>query len=455
MHRTNVSIEHQCESSKVGKWNITSELRLPFGMVPFVKGREDIEVLMRNQELLPEGQPIELSGFGLNTILRRSMSLGYELEQEGRDDCSYSAMIEAHPSVVSYPPDLIWLAKEDEVERLVKGIRDELPLSDFHLTTADADRVSSEIGNRLLGNGRAYSFWRRLIEKDDATNQSLSRHVMEYSISGANRARATAMGGIVPALDRKTPGSADLMHSYNVAYAAAIGERLDQGLKAPRYLYTIPVNPSVVEADSWSPVLETAIRQVRTALESAMIDGILLIVRGLKSISLSTGRVNVVSSLANKLSEIASENHLPLWWSRPGLVGLTALDTGCSFASYRLNLDIDDVYIGSGGPVPKHHQYGRILNPIMKQVWVKSQVEKAMTGINSGMPDIGHGITAPTAIDLEDPRRYRINFSKPYNISSFGYLDADWKASVVSGETEPGSQYLQSFEAPYNQWGLK
>ena len=453
MHRTNIRIEHQCENAKTGTWNISSATSLPFGVVPFIKGREDIEAILKHQLSLPDMQPIEISGYGVNNILRRAVSIEAELEQAGIEDSGYSQMTKLHPCLVSFPADLIWLAREEEVRRLVSGLSEELVVSDFRLTSIDAKQVAWEIGKRLSGSARDYMFWRKLLEKDPVTNQTFSRLLIEYAISVANRSRATSMAGIVPSVDQKIPGSADLMHHYNIAYAAALGDRLDQGMRTPHYQYSIALNSSVIEADTWSPVLETVTRLARAALVADIFDGIHLTIRGMDRISLSSGRVNVVLLLINRLATITSEHHLPLWWSRPSLAGLAGLDEGCAFTSYRLNLDPGDVYAGGGGRVPIERQYGKVLNPVMRQIWNKNQVEAALNGPDRGMPDIGYSVQSPSPFALSSAKKYRIDFSKPYNTDAFNYLSSDWKLSVRNGETRPGSQYLQSFEAPHNQWG--
>jgi hypothetical protein len=57
-------------------------------------------------------------------------------------------------------------------------------------------------------------------------------------------------------------------------------------------------------------------------------------------------------------------------------------------------------------------------------------------------------------LELSSPPRYRVFFSKPYNMAALNDLAEGWWRNVDNNETRPGREYLQGTEAPFNQWGV-
>lgn len=459
MRRTALALERQVDRAELGSWKVSPSKSLPFGIIPFIKGREDFEAVFRQPDLLSDGQPIEISGFGVESILRRAAVLEMEL---GREDItrSFTTLVREHPPVVSFPPDLVWLAHDDVVNvKLKDSLEKTLPASSLALTSEDTKQIAETICSNLVANPQKFAFWLAMTRRDSQTSLPYTRLLIEYSVTAATRARALGFGGLIPPVDSQTPGSVDWVHRLNLATAEVVRDRLNDGISTPPYLYTIGVNSSAFLADTPSPTLESLLADVRAALTGAVsdyFDGIHLTIRGLSRISLSGGRTNVAIDFISRLGAIAQAAGVPLWWSRPGILGLPGHDAGCSFTSYSPNLGVEDLYT-TGGPPPgdPQSQFGKVLNSTQRAIWDYRQVTRAMNGPDGGLPDLGLARHFPNDDELSSARRYRIHFSKPYTVAAFRHLWVDWRQSILQGETTPGREYIQSFEAPFNQWGLR
>ncbi len=243
-------------------------------------------------------------------------------------------------------------------------------------------------------------------------------------------------------------------HTFNLAYGYMMEDRDNGGRPAPAYLYTIGMNSSMIKRDAWSGELERVVRNARAALEDALFDGVHLSLRGLPYLSNSRGRVRVVFRLIEELSEVCQDTKVALWWSRPGLIGLGGLDHGVNFASYQLNLSFADVYY-DGGPVDELPKFGKIYHPTRRELWDRDQVRRSLDTPEGGMPDIGPVRQRPTRRELDNPYRYRVSFSKPYNLAALNGLAEDWWRNIDHNETHLGREYLQGTEARFNGWGLQ
>src|SRR5437899_480967 len=98
MRTTTIVVEKEVERALLGSWSIAPAANVPFGMAPFVKSREDIEVLLRHPGLLAAGQPIELSGFSAHRTLRAAVGLEEELARDGTGT-TYGELTNSHPVV--------------------------------------------------------------------------------------------------------------------------------------------------------------------------------------------------------------------------------------------------------------------------------------------------------------------------------------------------------------------
>lgn len=455
MRRTSVGVEKQVETAELGSWRSpTIGFATPYGLFPFVKSREDIEVILRRPSLLPSSQPVELSGFSLHRSLRHALVL-QSVAQTGPPPATFKELASNHHVQVSWPSDLLWLAHPESVSKFQGFVADSLRLSEMAILPSDCEKISNKLSALAAESPRGFMFWRKATREQYSSVGTLSRLLIESAIAAANQARAHSMAGIVPCLDLKTPGSLQLLDSYNAGFAHVIQDRVDEGLRAPAYLYTVPVNSTAIRADEWPRQLDNLLTTAENAIATDVFEGMHLSIRGLERISISLGRVSVAKKLMNGLRAICASHQVPLFWSRASFPGLAARDMGVQFASYRLNLSVGDVYSQGGGVSDPVYAFGRVVNPIQKVTWTRSQVELAMRGPDGGLPDLGNAATSPTVTQLARNQEYRIGFSKPYNVASFRYLDNLWTAHVKDNETHPGREYLQTFEAPYNQWGLR
>src|SRR2546421_1505568 len=144
MRRTALVVEKQVEYQKLGTWsgpgiglNVKSGYLIPYG-----KSAEDMEVFLRYSNVLKEGQLVELCGFSLYTMLKRAASLN--------DTIPFNEFQAAHPIVVSFPPDVIWLGRGRGAEVLTEGVDDLLPPGELSLEPAEIRRIAEAFGTMVV-----------------------------------------------------------------------------------------------------------------------------------------------------------------------------------------------------------------------------------------------------------------------------------------------------------------
>jgi len=462
MNRTIMISELEHPSAEIGKLKIPDlGVDIDFsGLPPYVGGREDFEVILRYPEILKNRQPLEVNGFRTHTILRRALSLQEELQGEGiygTKQTPYETIAMKHPIVISFPSEVIWLNRMDGVDCIKKNMRQVLPHTDFGFNQKQIDYIGKKFEEHIRNSQQKYYFWRAIV-RDKLDGETMSKIMMEWTIQNAIDAKGKWLAGITPLIDAKTRGSVTYSHRINRAYGSLIQGRIDQGIESPALLYTLNLNSTIIDADSWTPILEEIVRNTRLAFteDREYYEGIFISVRGLEIISRSHGRVNTLMKLMLKINEIAKSEIVPVWWSRLGPAGFAAIDMGTTFCSFPINMRMGDVFI-DGGPTEEKYKYGRIYNPTMRARWYKDQVIKSKSSPDKGMPKLKKywSKNYPTSSDLDSPSRYRINFSKPYNVAAINNLFDQWEDNIKNGETNPGMEYLQSFEPPYDSWGLR
>jgi hypothetical protein len=449
-----VQIRKEVERAVLADWRIPGEASVPLGVAPFVKSREDISVLMRHSAVLKDRQPIEFSGFSIYRTLRTAELLNSRIGEDG-GGTTYHDLVAVHPPLISFPPDLTWLGHPEAVGKFVEGLKRLLPDTEQSLTSADSDRIAEDIGNLLIAHPRSYAFWSSITRKDSITKTTYSRHLIDYSLTASRRAGARFLAPLVPPIDRRTPGSVVLAHKFNLANANVVADRVREGVKSPLLLYALPFNSNVFETDGPSDVLSTSERYASAALESGMFEGFWTSIRGLSRISTVPARVRAVQGLVGRLSVTAKGHGAPIWWSRPGLIGLNGHDLGCVSTSFSLNLGIDDVYTDGGMSPDQSYSYGKVLNVTARDLWGYREVCTSLDTPDPGLPDLGTCRHLPSQLELQSPPQYRSGFSKPYNVAAMNWLQHDWTRQTESGEVNPGTEYLQTFSKPYSQWGSR
>ena len=256
MRRTTVESQKSVESAEIGLWRSPSiGFATPYGLVPFVKSREDIEVLLRQHGVLVPGQPIEFSGFSLHRSLRHAMQLQSEPDSTSRP-LSFQELSAKFHVQISWPSDLLWSGHSIPLRHFRDFVADSLPLSEMALSSSDCAKIADKLHSIAIGSRRKFVFWRQITKEQFGAAGTLSRLLLEASIAATNRARAHSMAGIVPCIDLKTPNSLTLQDSYNTACAHVIDDRLNQGLRSPAYLYTVALNSTMVREDEWPKMLD-------------------------------------------------------------------------------------------------------------------------------------------------------------------------------------------------------
>ncbi|MBI4362267.1 MAG: hypothetical protein HY558_03750 [Euryarchaeota archaeon] len=422
-------------------------------IVPYIKGREDVEVLLKNAPLLKKKQPVEVNGYNIPGIITRATSLEELLLSRGR--LPYSKIAINHPLIVSYPPEVLWISdsKPTALKRLRSGLKKALPATESSPSPSDADKISEEFVLLAHDGNENYRFWTNMMERK-FEETPYSKLFMESIIELSNGARATFLAPPTPIIGgEKWTRSPTLAHRYNLAYAHLINDKQDTGDRVPKCLYNLDFNSEMFKPDDWSPMLEEVVRNTRLAMGENLFDGMNVSVRGLSRISFSVARVRTLNRLMRLLNDICLQNLVPINFSRFGLIGLHAIDEGSTFSSFPLNLALDDIMLEPTRMNPEY-LYGRILNKDAGELYNKQQVEKVLQGPKKGLPELEGVGRAPSILQLENPVRYRIDFSKTYNIAAFNWLNTHWREEVEKGEIAPGKEYLQKFEAPYNSWGV-
>ena len=418
-------------------------------LAPYVKSREDIEVLLRNRDSLEADQPIELCGISLHRILRRVVSLEDELGIANSAD-SYVEFTKAHPMLVSFPPETAWLARKSATNAMRDCIADTAQT----LHRDWSEEQSLELGLKIQGlaiqHRKSYGFWKAIM-KEVHDGNVLSRHIIEWTIAVANRARAKYLAGMTPVIDSRTPGSLSLSDRFNRAYLRARAESSRSALM-PHYLYTVNLSPFAIRRDKWTDFLAKLLRITRAELATGEFDGIHLSIRNLKSISRSVARVRTAKLLVSRLADVARDFRVPMYWSRGYVAGLVGMDEGVTVSSFPLNLNTDDMFLDGGpqGEDAEEFHYGSVLNLWKKESLRMEQIKASARSL----PDLGAGLTSPTIEQLESSTAYRIGFSKPYNLRCLCALSKQWQKHILNNDVRPGKEYVQSFELPWCNWGV-
>ncbi len=446
-------INYEAGNAKVGEViDHLNKIRLQSGyLVPYISGSEDIEALLLNPEIIPDNVPVEVCGAKSATILNKTITLEERLEAEG--GISYLEFTKRNPLLMSFPPELLWLARNSGLEYWRKTLERFLPLS-IGLNKRESKKITDILISAARKSRENYEFW-KIISRTDYGDQRLSKILIELSISMAAKMRCRYMAGFNPIIDYRIKGSVILNHRINLAFATLVNEMLDVGIEAPHYFYTIPINSTLIQPDERITELNEIIRYCKSALETTdLFGGIHITIRNLELISKDPGRVRVVFKLFSEINQIGKDYRVPVWYSRAGLIGLAALDEGADFASYSPNLTLNDVFL-EGGPPEKESQFGKIINIDKKELWNIKQLKKGMEN-NYTLPKFEKVSfrNIPDSIELDSASYYRRLFSKPYNIAAMTELSLRWRENIKDGEIKPGRHYLQDFQVPFNAWGL-
>lgn len=416
-------------------------------LVPYLPKKEDFEIVFRNNSLLEKSQPLEFNGFNTIQFLEQANILRGELLEQYT---TYSELTTNHPSIMSFPAEVVWLS--NGLENFKTNIIWGLQKGEIGFNKEKAVKIAGKYEEIIKNNQESYGFWETIPQKFES--EILSRRLIDLTIELSRQAKMKYLAGLVPIIDSKAIGSIALSHTWNLSYATVIDDWRDNGLDVPKYFYTINLNSSIIEKDNWTEALETLIRYADYAIRSQSFDGIHLTIRGLSRISGDSGKVATLLKLISELIAIAHNEGIPFWLSRFGIIGLGLLDEGVDFASFSLNMGIDDVFskFNNSGRQNKEQLYGKIFHRDMKKILDLHQIMK----LPNGLPEVKGFKNKPTDLELSSSTAYRKGFAKPYNLAGMNHLNGQWFENIKNGETNPGREYLQKFDSPryFSTWGI-
>ncbi|WP_135610139.1 hypothetical protein [Methanococcoides sp. AM1] len=422
-------------------------------LVPYIAGTEDIEIILKNQDLVA-GKPLEMNGYRTKQLLAKANKV--ELDS-GRDETSYVSLVNNSPTLISFPSEVTWLAADEGVQKFKESIEWILQKDNIGFDHKKAVALSSYLGDSVERSYQKYSFWTDLA--NNCEGEHLFRLLINASIDLSLQAKAKFLSGILPVMNKKYPSSIGLSHNVNLGYGSIISDREDEGETVPGCLYTINLNTSMIGRNDFSDELKKIVSLSKEAMDYNWFDGIYLSVRDLERISGNDAQVATLSKLITELSHVAQDEHLPLWLSRFGLIGLPAFDMGASFASYTPNLALRDIFKNGGGGNSKNRvMHGKALNIDARRLWDANEINKLQSHKQS-LPALASIRNTASSEELEPSkaRAYRTRFSKPYNIASMNELSDKWNENVRKGEINPGKEYIKTFSSPsfYGTWGCE
>jgi hypothetical protein len=453
MRSLNVIIEKQVGNACLGRLEDTNKTIASVKLnqlIPYISGHEDIDVIAHHSNLLEVNQMLEINGFQTKSILKIA-----RYTQGTVDDSfvPFTKLVSSHPLIMSFPSEVVWLTPSNGIDNFLDNICWILQNNNFNFEKEKAKKIRDYYKQLLYSSAKKYQFWASINERIDS--ERLSNLLINIQIELALQSRAKFLAGLTPIINIQTSGSVELSHNWNLAFANIIEQRLDQGLGAPKCLYNIALNSSMILNDDCEE-LKRVVKFTREGMKNNLFDGICISVRNLQHISGLSGKVNTLSKFINDINTISREEKLPVFYSRFGLIGLNAFDNGANFASYCLNMNISDIFptgFRRDKTTDKNDTfgYGKILNHETRELLDKSQVIK----LEKGMPLLNNVPNKPIPSQLESATDYRKNFVKPYNMAAMGKLNQDWINNTDNGEIRPGMEYLKIFRSPnfYNSWG--
>lgn len=453
MRTNNLLIENQVGQAILGQMSDQSKSIVDLELnqlAPYISVPEDIEIIINNNHLLRKGQMLEFNGFRTHQLLDKARNIQETL---ANFNTPFSKLVEEHPSIMSFPPEVVWLGNPKALTEFKDNIKWVLQTDNIGFNKDKAEKIADEYIRLISASRQKYEFWANVIQKFEG--ELLSKLLIDITIELALQAKMKYLCGLVPIIDPRAVHSISIAHKTNIAYAKLIDSRQNDGNNVPKYFYTIPLNASSIPSYEYDGNLEGIVKNVRQALQSNYFDGVHVSVRGLSRISNDAGKVETLSKFIRDINEISKEYLLPIWWSRFGLIGLNTLDLGGCFASYSLNMGIDDVYSSFASKVMVEDtmkKAGKLLNPTEGELLEY----KAASKLRNGLPKM-EGINVSNLKYYKDrPTQYRKEVVKPFNIAAMNHLNQKWYNDIKNGlEVSPGAEFLQRFKSPvwYRAWG--
>jgi hypothetical protein len=416
--------------------------------IPYLAHSEDMEVLIKNQNsILQANQMLEFNGFETRQLLNKALNVGLN-----NPSSTYQSLSSNHPILTSFPSEVFWLSHEEGIKKFKENLIWILQKERFNFDKIKAEKISTKIEEILLQNKQKYQLWESLLQRFEG--EVLSTVLINTSIELAKQSKSKFLAGIVPVIDSKAPNSVSLCHRTNIAYSNFVELQQNIGDNPPRYLYTIPINSSVI-SNEWTEQLREIVLNAKVATESKKFDGIFVAVRGLKDLSEESSRVATLTKLISSLNKIAYDQLLPIWWSRMGIIGANVLDNGGHFFSYSINLKLEDVYTkfaANNKKVDLMKRTGKFFHFETRQLLDYNEVCKLRNKFQTINPNSKVDIDSYSGKPVDCRKQVR----KPNNIQEMNKLVNHWIENIQNGEINPGHEYLQGFSEPiYRVWGTE
>jgi hypothetical protein len=444
-------IEREVGSAKLGslidQLKLFNDIDLNQG-IPYVAHSEDIAVILKNQDkILQPNQMLEFNGFETRQLLNKALNEGLR-----NPSATYQNLSSSHPILTSFPPEVFWLSHEKGVKYFQENLSWILQKDGFKFDKTKAEKISGKIAEIIMHSKQKYQIWESLTQRYEG--EVLSTILIIASIELAKQSKSKFLAGIVPIIDSKAPNSVSFCHRTNIAYSNFIEIQQSSGETPPRYLYTIPINSSMITT-SWTDQLREIVQNVKAAAESKKFDGFFVAVRGLKDVSDEASRVDTLSNLMTSLNKIAYNELLPIWWSRVGFIGVATLDNGAQFFSYSMKLKLEDVYtkfISNSKKSALMRGTGKFYRFDTRELLDWYEVCK--------LPNKFQTINATSNVDINSfdgkPGNCRTQVQKPSNVQQMNKLVNSWVEHIKNGEMDPGQEHLQGFKDPvYRVWGAR
>lgn len=264
----------------------------------------------------------------------------------------------------------------------------------------------------------------------------------------------------VPPIHARYSGSAELQGELNAA-AAEWARPRSASTGSPGLLYNFSVMPSAFRDPD---LVRGAIKVCSEALSQHdnRFHGVYLSISDLARISVSRGsRVRMVRDLVRELVSIANQSGMFVWIAEAGPAGISLLDEGASYTSYRLGMGSGPSYAlfktDQNNPPSEAELWTRKFGQVLSGPYGLELLQHAELSARGWLLTEENGRTSPLvpAILRKDPDRFRVEFGKPNNVAVLDRLNELWEREiVVNGNARAGrAAVARSSEPAIRAWG--
>ena len=430
---------------------------IPIGKcAPIIEGGEDARALVRCG-FLDQSVPIEVNLLNWEAIQRALLqttllSSLHDIETDPR------LLISGHAIVGSIPPEAVSSPNSVALRALYQSGPVAKQFAELRLKSRAAGKAGRgdwkhiEKRRDIVGDS---TFWDRVQE-----NQPLYACLLGELQAHAKPFAMASLAPPVPPLDARYAESPSLQAQLNLATAelTAQAARLNS---SPSLLYSFHVMPSAFRSPD---IIREAVQScdaVLTQMDRRFV-GIHLAISRLGELSVSKGsRIQLAKDLVDEVVKVGSQHGMFVLMSNAGLAGLSRLDSGVSFATYRMNGAMGAVYpIFATDPndppdsaIVFNRRFGQVFSGpyslhLMSRADLKSRDWK--------LPE-DNGKT-PRHVPRHlwgDPELFRVEFGKPTNVGVFDKLNELRDRELVrNGNARPGmSAVARSGEPSIRIWG--